>query len=107
VLTEENELVAFPITPGCKVDTKLSSGFSDRIAKPQDTDGHGPHVAGVIAARGNGSMGIAPSVLLNIYRVFPRDGDGASNFDIAKATDMAVADGCDLVNMSISGSPWT
>jgi subtilisin len=37
------------------------------------------------------------------YRVFGAKGDGASNFAIAKAIDAAVADGCDVLNMSLGG----
>lgn len=77
---------------------------------------HGSHVAGIVAARGTpplGIRGIAPGVTLRSYRVFPAtppggEGEGASNFSIAKAIHAAIADGCDLVNMSLgvkSGSP--
>jgi subtilisin len=67
---------------------------------------HGTHVAGIIAARGappTGRLGIAPGVTLRSYRVFGKNQDGASNFAIAKAIDRAVADGCDLINMSLGG----
>ncbi len=37
--------------------------------------------------------------------VFPDVGGGASNFDIAKAIDTAVADRCDIINMSLGGGP--
>lgn len=69
-------------------------------------DGHGTHVAGIIAARGvppQGVRGLAPGVALRSYRVFGRGEDGASSFAIAKAIDRAVQDGCDLVNMSLGG----
>lgn len=68
--------------------------------------GHGTHVAGIIAAKGTaptGLRGIAPSVRLRAYRVFGKDAENASNFAIAKAIDRAVADGCDLINMSLGG----
>lgn len=68
--------------------------------------GHGTHVAGIIAARGNppkGIRGVAPGVTLRIYRVFGENDGGASNFSIIKAIDQAVADGCDLINMSLGG----
>jgi subtilisin len=71
-------------------------------------DGHGTHVAGIIAAHGKppkGIRGLAPAVTLRSYRVFGKGADGASNFDILKALDRAVEDGCDIVNMSLGGDP--
>lgn len=68
--------------------------------------GHGTHVAGIIAARGTppgGLSGIAPAAALHSYRVFGKDSKGASNFSIAKAIDRAVANGCQLVNLSLGG----
>src|SRR5258706_2000650 len=66
------------------------------------TEGHGTHVAGIIAARG-ALKGVAPGVTLRSYRVFAKGGDNASNFAIAKAIDAGVADGCDLLNTSLGG----
>ncbi len=71
------------------------------------TEGHGTHVGGIIAARGTppaGIRGVAPGVALRSYRVFGQGGDRASNFSIAKAIDTAVAQGCDLLNMSLGGA---
>lgn len=73
-----------------------------------DVDEHGTHVAGIIAAHGNpptGMRGAAPEVDLYAYRVFGRNRPGASNFAIIKAIERAVADGCDLINMSLGGGP--
>jgi subtilisin len=68
---------------------------------------HGTHVAGIVGGRGptSGFRGVAPGVALRSYRVFPDKGGGASNFDIAKAIDAAVADHCDIINMSLGGGP--
>jgi subtilisin family serine protease len=78
---------------------------------PQDfgdngTEGHGTHVAGIIAAQGkapNGIRGVAPAAAIRSYRVFGKGADGASNYAIAKAIDAAVTDKCDLINMSLGG----
>jgi subtilisin family serine protease len=80
-----------------------------------DADQHGTHVAGIIAGdstrmktqpAGAGKFrGVASGVTLRAYRVFGKDAEGASNFAIAKAIDQAVADGCDLLNLSLGGGP--
>jgi len=79
--------------------------FGDRDFEFTDTRGHGTHVAGVIAAVSAQFNGLAPAAALHVYRVFPRNGLGASNFDIANAIDQAVTDGCDLLNLSLGGGP--
>jgi subtilisin len=69
---------------------------------------HGTHVAGIIAARGTppaGIRGVAPGVTLRAYRVFAKGAGSASSFAIAKAVDVAVAEKCDLINMSLGGGP--
>jgi len=67
---------------------------------------HGTHVAGIIAARGKppaGLRGVAPGVTLRAYRVYGKNNGSASSFAIAKGIDQAVADKCDLINMSLGG----
>jgi len=67
---------------------------------------HGTHVAGIIAARGQppaGLRGVAPGVTLRAYRVFAKGAGQASSFAIAKAIDVAIAEKCDLINMSLGG----
>jgi len=61
--------------------------------------GHGTHVAGIIAASGELS-GVAAGVEIMSYRVFSK-GDSASNFAIMKAMDQAIKDECDLINLSL------
>jgi minor extracellular serine protease Vpr len=78
---------------------------------------HGTHVAGTVAgcAATEGPLGItfsgvAPSATLFDYNVFPGFGAGyvayggsAFSHDIARALEDAVADGMDVVNMSLGG----
>ena len=83
------------------VTGELPTNFGDN-----GMEGHGTHVAGIVAARGTaptGVRGIAPGVTLRSYRVFGQGQKGASNFSIAKAIDAAVTDKCDLINMSLRG----
>lgn len=72
---------------------------------PDDT--HGTHVAGILGARpapGIALSGLAPGVELRSYRVFPGDGRKAMNYDIMKAIDRAVADGCVVINLSLGSA---
>jgi subtilisin family serine protease len=92
-------------------DLTIDGGFN--AVKGEDPNdfgdngnGHGTHVAGIIAAHGKppkGIRGLAPAVTLRSYRVFGKGVAGASNFDILKALDRAVEDRCDIVNMSLGG----
>jgi subtilisin len=89
---------------GPHVDINLIGG-ANTIVGENDSDfidngeGHGTHVAGIIGANGK-IKGTAAGVQILSYRVFPV-GKEASNFYIMKAIDKAIADGCDLINMSL------
>lgn len=101
------------------IDTGVSKHRDLRVAKRRnvvkgesaadadDQIGHGTHVAGIIAGRGNprsGMRGAAPGATLHAYRVFGRGEETASSFNIAKGIRQAVDDGCDLINLSLGGS---
>ncbi|MFZ5816313.1 MAG: S8 family peptidase, partial [Bacillota bacterium] len=65
-----------------------------------DNHGHGSHVAGTLAANGN-LTGVAPGAQLRVYKILGWDGYGREEY-LTRAIDDAVADGCDLISMSIS-----
>lgn len=70
----------------------------------RDENGHGTHVAGVIAAQAAGPRrGEASAVGLYAYRIFQSGDEYASTFAISAAIKQAALDGCDLVNLSIGG----
>lgn len=67
-----------------------------------DVDQHGTHVAGIVGARGP-IRGVAPGASIRAYRVFPANGGDANTFDIMRAVELAVADRCDVINLSLGG----
>ena len=70
---------------------------------PQDENGHGTHVAGIIGAdadNGVGVAGVAPGVKLLPVRVLDADGSGALD-DIVAGIHWAIDHGADVINLSI------
>ncbi len=70
-----------------------STGEADSV---EDDYGHGTHVAGIVVNNTLENVKIKPYKVLNKY------GNGSLS-SIALAVDMAVADGVDVINMSLSG----
>ena len=66
---------------------------------PQDTNGHGTQVAGIIAADGE-ITGIAPKSKILAYRV-SEDGEAVSSDLIIKAIKQAILDEADIINISL------
>ena len=73
--------------------------FVDNDTVPQDTNGHGTQVTGIIAADGQ-LKGIAPMVEIFSYRV-SSDGESVPSNLIIKAINRAIEDRVDIINISL------
>lgn len=100
------------------IDTGVESGHPDLTGAvqggfnfikpgepPEDDNGHGTHVAGIIAARDNGVgvVGVAPEARLYALKAFDGRGSGAISA-IIEALGWCVENGVRLVNMSFGGT---
>ena len=75
-------------------------------ADPDDCNGHGTHVSGIVgasAASPDGVMGVAPGVTFGAYRVFGCEGSTTADIMIA-AMERAYQDKMQVLNMSIGSS---
>lgn len=80
--------------------------FVDGDSTPQDGDGHGTHIAGIVAANtgnGEGVESVAPDAQILPLRVLDDNGEGFTE-DVVAAIDHAVAQGADVINLSLSSS---
>lgn len=87
---------------------------ADNDGSAEDDDGHGTHVAGIIAATANNSQGVAgvaPGVSLIIVDVFKLQYDAQTNkyknyattASIAQGITYAINNNADVINMSLGG----
>ena len=79
----------------------------------QDADGHGTHVAGIVAAdagNGRGVVGVAPEASLLVVRVLHERCDidgcavGGSGADVAAGVRWAARHGADVINLSLGNT---
>jgi subtilisin len=78
--------------------------FINNDDDPMDDNGHGSHVAGIIAAAkdGQGMVGVAPDA--ELYAIKVSDGKGKGSFSgLAKGINWAIENDMDVVTMSITG----
>lgn len=90
---------------GCFGNTCKVAGGYDYVnddTDPRDDNGHGTHVAGIVAANGT-LKGVAPGATLLAYKVLGAGGSGSWS-DIIAALEQAVADGAKIANLSLGGT---
>jgi len=73
--------------------------FVDNDEIPEDTNGHGTQVAGIIASDGN-LKGIAPNSKILMYKV-SEDGESVPSHLIIKAIEKSIEDSADIINISL------
>nr|AIF04546.1 peptidase S8/S53 subtilisin kexin sedolisin (vpr) [uncultured marine thaumarchaeote KM3_175_B11] len=73
--------------------------FVDNDEIPEDTNGHGTQVAGIIASNGN-IKGIAPNSKILMYKV-SEDGESVPSHLIIKAIEKSIEDNADIINISL------
>ncbi|KAI3519986.1 hypothetical protein L1887_09207 [Cichorium endivia] len=98
---------------GAKYYLTEGSEAGDEEPSARDTEGHGTHTASTVAGRAvsNASMlglgkgtarGGVPSARIAVYKIcWP---GGCSDADILAAFDDAIADGVDIISLSVGGS---
>jgi len=92
-----------------RIDDVHGWDFVSRDGQPQDGNGHGTHVSGTIAARGNDAIGVAGlnwSSALMPLRVLGDDGSGFVS-DAITAYAYAARNGARVLNASLGGSRFS
>jgi subtilisin len=97
-----------PLDTPYQVDPEFNSNYSggydffNNDADPYDDNGHGTHVAGILAAEKNGYLvvGVAPEVDLFALKILGATGEGDVS-NLILALQWAVDNNIDVVNMSL------
>jgi subtilisin family serine protease len=91
-----------PLHPILITQVIARKDFTGSASGPEDRNGHGTHCAGTIAGN-DPNIGVAPGARLVIGKGLSDGGSGGST-GIAQAIDWCVAQGCDIISMSLGSS---
>lgn len=86
---------------------RLAKGYNaiSPIASANDDNGHGTHVAGIIAASDNdiGIVGVSPEVVIHPVKVLDGNGGGSLS-DVVSGIQWCIDNKIDIINMSLGAS---
>ena len=97
--------LAGQLLPGYQFWHDSAGAHEGAMSPALDDNGHGTHVAGIIAALSNNAAGVAgaaPGVKILPVKVLNAQGSGWSD-DVARGITWAVANGADVVSLSLGG----
>ncbi|MGO4890248.1 S8 family serine peptidase [Anaerobacillus sp. MEB173] len=87
-------------------DLKIADAvaFTNYTTDYNDDNGHGTHVAGIVAAQNNdiGTAGMAPDIDLYIAKALDQEGNGYHS-DLVRAIEWAINKDVDIINLSAGG----
>ena len=94
--------VPYVVDPEFASNYRGGYDFVNNDADPMDDNGHGTHVAGILAAEKNGYLvvGVAPRVDLYALKILDANGEGDVS-NLILALQWAVDHGINVVNMSL------
>ena len=79
--------------------------FIDEDDTPDDENGHGTRMAGVIGGSG-GMVGVAPRTAIFPVRVLNKDGRGSTS-SVTRGIAYAIEHGAQIINMSLAGKGYS
>ncbi|MCB9079443.1 MAG: peptidase S8 [Anaerolineaceae bacterium] len=90
--------------PDLQANLVSGQSFVTGVSSPDDDEGHGTHVAGMVAGVGNngGIIGVAPKAKLMPVKVLNSQGSG-STLAIALGIEWAADHGARVINLSLGG----
>jgi subtilisin family serine protease len=91
-----------------RVDEDMGYDFVNNDSDPMDDNGHGTHVAGIIAAEMDNDEGIVGivgnlDVVIIPIKVLDEDGTGTAD-DVVDGIEYAIEQGADIINLSFGTS---
>jgi subtilisin len=91
--------------PDLQANIKGGYNAINPLKSANDDNGHGTHVAGIIAALNNsiGVVGVGPNINLYAIKVLNANGSGYLS-DVIEGLDWAITNGMQVVNMSLGTS---